>query len=83
MKIMTNVSELPERERMKIAQSVDTSVETLKELAKDEDWGVRRADAENPKTPEETLSTLSHDVVLWVRAAAASDGKLRKILKLR
>ena len=46
-------------DNLKVAQNPNTPVETLKVLATDENFYVRRGVAENPNTPVETLKVLA------------------------
>ncbi|NOY89430.1 MAG: hypothetical protein GXO93_08625, partial [FCB group bacterium] len=56
--------------RMNVAEDKKTTKETLIELAKDNDWVVRKALAENTNTPIETLNELAKDKKRRVREAA-------------
>ena len=57
--------------RCVIASYEDTPKELLVELAKDEDWEVRRGVANNSNTPPETLATLAKDEYVAVRKTVA------------
>ena len=64
--------------KLELANNPKTPAETLSELAKDEDWVVRRFSASNPNTPAETLSELAKDRYWHVRSNAASNPKKPK-----
>ena len=50
-----------------MASAESTPGQRLKELAKEDDWQIRRAVAGNPNTTANTLSCLAKDSVLAVR----------------
>ena len=57
----------PELNDYFIAKKLSTSIKTLIELSKNEDWCIRAAIAKNPNTPIEILVELSKDEVYSVR----------------
>ena len=54
-------------EKIKVAKNSNTTPETLKILATDEDSYVRHWVAQNPNTPPEILQLLATDVYYYVR----------------
>ena len=71
-------------EKLALAQNPNTSVETLKILATDENSYVRCSVAENPNTSPETLKTLATDENSSVRLGVAENPnyKSNKTLEL-
>ena len=65
-----DLSKLSSQERKDIAQTLNTTPETLTFFAKDEDWLVRWRVAQNPNAPLEALTILGHDWDEVVRSKA-------------
>ncbi|QDZ41473.1 tetratricopeptide repeat protein [Euhalothece natronophila Z-M001] len=61
---------IPYSNRKEIAPHPNTSIEILKQLARDDDWKVRLEVAKNPNTPKAILSALAQDSNKAVREAA-------------
>ena len=66
-----DVSSLSYVEKIELAENPNTSPESLKVLATDEDWTVRYWVAYNPNTPQETLKVLATDKHSGVRWGVA------------
>ena len=83
MKIIIDISTLSVNMRKLIAKET-SDVQALSELAKDEEWSVRRVVTENPNTTEEIFSELAKtkdiDQDYIVRAGVAINTKSPKIL---
>ena len=72
-----NIENLDPEERSdlfsQVAENPNTPIETLKLLAKDEDWLVRSFVAINSSTPIETLNLLAGDENRYVRYGVAQN----------
>lgn len=64
------------RKKIRTAENTKTPVETLAELAEDDEWVVRTYIASNPSTPLTILSKLSEDKEEMVRASVASNPQI-------
>jgi hypothetical protein len=63
------------KNRKCIAEDSNTPVETLVQLSRDEEWGVRWRAAKNPNTPVEALVRLSRDEEWGISEGVADNPK--------
>ena len=68
-----NIRKLSKYDKEYLARNLNTSVETLAALAKDEDSYVRLGVASNPNSPVGTLATLAKDDYWRVRCYVAEN----------
>ena len=62
-------------EKSDLAENINTPLEILRELAKDDEWNIRRWVAKNPNTPEDVLRGLATDKSGVVKCNVASNPK--------
>ena len=63
------------------AKNPNTPQETLKVLATDSDWRVRRWVAKNPNTPQEILEVLATCEYYWIRYDVANNPNATELIR--
>ena len=76
-----DISSLSIHEKIKLARNPNTSVESLKVLATDENFDVRCCVAQHPNTPVESLKVLATDEDPDVRYCVARHPNATEIVK--